>query len=73
MAIVIVLCLISCLIGLYRIQTSEFEQEQITQRAALQQDAKHVGKFILYAVPFFILLFIFFPRFPPLWHIPIPE
>ena len=73
MAIVIVLCLISCLIGLYRIQTSDFEQEQITQRAALQQDAKHVGKFILYAVPFFILLFIFFPRLPPLWHIPIPE
>ncbi|MGX9939803.1 transglutaminase family protein [Acinetobacter pseudolwoffii] len=73
MAIVIVLCLISCLIGLYRIQTSEFEQEQITQRAALQQDVKHVGKFILYAVPFFILLFIFFPRLPPLWHIPIPE
>ena len=73
MAIVIVLCLISCLIGLYRIQTSEFEQEQTTQRAALQQDAKHVAKFILYAIPFFILLFIFFPRLPPLWHIPIPE
>ncbi|WP_180072106.1 DUF3488 and transglutaminase-like domain-containing protein [Acinetobacter sp. YH12200] len=73
MAIVIVLCLISCLIGLYRIQTSEFEQEQTTQRAALQQDAKHVAKFILYAIPFFLLLFIFFPRLPPLWHIPIPE
>ncbi|MDM1324016.1 DUF3488 and transglutaminase-like domain-containing protein [Acinetobacter pseudolwoffii] len=73
MAIVIVLCLISGLIGLYRIQTSEFEQEQTTQRAALQQDAKHVAKFILYAIPFFLLLFIFFPRLPPLWHIPIPE
>ncbi|PJI31567.1 transglutaminaseTgpA domain-containing protein [Acinetobacter pseudolwoffii] len=73
MAIVIVLYLISCLIGLYRIQTSEFEQEPTTQRAALQQDAKHVAKFILYAIPFFILLFIFFPRLPPLWHIPIPE
>lgn len=73
MAIVIVLCLISCLIGLYRIQTSEFEQEPTTQRAALQQDAKHVAKFILYAIPFFILLFIFFPRLPLLWHIPIPE
>lgn len=72
-AIMIVLCLISCLIGLYRIQTSEFEQEPTTQRAALQQDAKHVAKFILYAIPFFLLLFIFFPRLPPLWHIPIPE
>src|SRR5690606_29229091 len=79
MAIVIVLCLISCLIGLYRIQTSEFEHEPTTQRAALQQDAKHVAKFILYAIPFFILLFIFFllffmlrlnllQRLPPLWY-----
>src|SRR5690606_30044116 len=50
-----------------------FEQEPTTQRAALQQDAKHVAKFILYAIPFFLLLFIFFPRLPPLWHIPIPE
>ena len=73
MAIVIVLCLISCLIGLYRIQTSEFEQEQTTLGTALQQDAKHVGQFVFYAVPFFILLFIFFPRLPPLWYIPIPE
>jgi transglutaminase-like putative cysteine protease len=39
----------------------------------LQQDAKYVGRFVLYALPFFILLFIFFPRLPPLWHIPIPE
>ena len=73
MALAIILCLLSCLIGLYRIQTSEFEQDQSSQRQALQQDAKYVGKFIVYAIPFFLLLFIFFPRLPPLWHIPIPE
>ncbi|TSH78550.1 DUF3488 domain-containing protein [Acinetobacter sp. RF15A] len=73
MALAILLCLLSCLIGLYRIQTSEFEQDQSSQRQALQQDAKYVGKFIVYAIPFFLLLFIFFPRLPPLWHIPIPE
>ena len=28
---------------------------------------------VLLALPFFILLFVFFPRLPPLWHIPIPE
>lgn len=73
MAVVIVLCLLSCLIGLYRIQTGDFQQEQSSPRLALQQDARHVGKLVLYALPFFILLFIFFPRLPPLWHIPIPE
>ncbi|WP_180013230.1 DUF3488 and transglutaminase-like domain-containing protein [Acinetobacter sp. YH16031] len=73
MAIVIILCLLSSLIGLYRIQTSEFQQSQQSPRIALQQDAKYVGRFVLYALPFFILLFIFFPRLPPLWHIPIPE
>ena len=72
MAIVIVLCLFSCLIGLYRLQTSEFKQAQ-NQSSALKTDAKHVGKFLILALPFFILLFIFFPRLPPLWHIPIPE
>lgn len=73
MAVVIILCLLSCLIGLYRIQTSEFQQSQQSPRIALQQDAKYVGRFVLYALPFFILLFIFFPRLPPLWHIPISE
>ncbi|WP_432209418.1 transglutaminaseTgpA domain-containing protein [Acinetobacter variabilis] len=73
MAVVIILCLLSCLIGLYRIQTSEFQQSKQSPRIALQQDAKYVGRFVLYALPFFILLFIFFPRLPPLWHIPIPE
>ncbi|NNG77704.1 DUF3488 domain-containing transglutaminase family protein [Acinetobacter sp. ANC 4277] len=71
MAIVILLCLFSCLIGLYRLQTSEFKQAQ-NQSSALKTDAKHVGKFLVLVLPFFILLFIFFPRLPPLWHIPIP-
>ena len=72
MAIVILLCLFSCLIGLYRLQTSDFKHAS-NPSAALKTDAKHVGKFLILALPFFILLFIFFPRLPPLWHIPIPE
>ncbi|OAL81562.1 transglutaminase [Acinetobacter sp. SFB] len=72
MAIIILLCLFSCLIGLYRLQTSDFKHAS-NPSAALKTDAKHVGKFLLLALPFFILLFIFFPRLPPLWHIPIPE
>lgn len=73
MAVAVFLCLLSCLIGLYRIQSSEFKADHQQQIAALKQDAKHVGKFVLLALPFFIVLFIFFPRLPPLWHIPIPE
>jgi len=72
MAIVILLCLFSCLIGLYRLQTSDFKHAS-NPSAALKTDVKHVGKFLILALPFFILLFIFFPRLPPLWHIPIPE
>jgi len=71
MALMVLLCLLSCLIGLYRLQTHEFRQLQ-DQSSALQSDAKHVGKFLVLALPFFILLFVFFPRLPPLWAIPIP-
>ena len=71
MALMVVLCLLSCLIGLYRLQTHEFRQLQ-NSSGALQSDAKHVGKFLILALPFFILLFVFFPRLPPLWAIPIP-
>lgn len=73
MAVAVLLCLISCLTGLYRLQTSEFEQNATGNLLSLKQDASHVGKFLLYALPFFMLLFLFFPRLPPLWHIPIPE
>lgn len=69
MAILILCSLISCLIGLYRIQISEFKQEQVKGR--LRKDFQHVTKLILYAIPFFIVLFIFSPRLPPLWSVPL--
>ncbi|MDH0827071.1 DUF3488 and transglutaminase-like domain-containing protein [Acinetobacter johnsonii] len=71
-AAMVLLCLLSCLLGLYRVQTHAFASEN-SNRMALRQDAKHVIKFVGLALPFFVLLFIFFPRLPPLWHIPIPE
>ncbi|MEN3967612.1 DUF3488 and transglutaminase-like domain-containing protein [Acinetobacter sp. BWR-L5] len=71
-AAMVLLCLLSCLLGLYRVQTHSFASEN-SNRMALRQDAKHVIKFVGLALPFFVLLFIFFPRLPPLWHIPIPE
>ncbi len=76
MALAVLLCLLSCMVGLYRIQVSEFEASMLSQTSsakALLQDLKHVGRSVALAFPFFILLFMFFPRLPPLWHIPIPE
>ncbi len=73
MAVAILLCLISSFTGLYRLQTAQFSMAEESQWRNLKQDAAHVGKFLLYALPFFVLLFLFFPRLPPLWHIPIPE
>ena len=70
MAIGVIIALISCLLGLYRIQSDDFTHHQA---AKLKHDARYVMRFVLYAVPFFILLFMFFPRLPPLWHIPIPD
>lgn len=72
MAVLVVLCLMSCLVGLYRLQISEFIHESSLEVSVLS-DVRHVAKFIIYALPFFILLFLFFPRLPPLWHIPIPD
>ncbi|TCB68695.1 transglutaminaseTgpA domain-containing protein [Acinetobacter sp. ANC 4178] len=72
MASIVLACLVSSFIGLYRLQTSGF-QHQDSIAAGFKQDLKHVAKFIGLAFPFFVLLFLFFPRLPPLWHIPIPE
>lgn len=71
-ALGVVLCLVSCFVGLYRIQTAEFLSTRETKNG-LKHDVIHVGKFIGLAIPFFILLFIFFPRLPPLWHLPIQQ
>lgn len=51
MALIIVLCLLSCLIGLYRLQTSEFKSLE-NQSTALKADAKHVARFLILALPF---------------------
>ncbi|MBP6113604.1 MAG: DUF3488 domain-containing transglutaminase family protein [Acinetobacter sp.] len=71
MALMVICCLVSCLFGLYRIQTIEFKQVPQQILTAARHDIGHIFKFIGLAVPFFIILFLFFPRFPPLWHVPI--
>ncbi|MDM1248491.1 DUF3488 domain-containing transglutaminase family protein [Acinetobacter sp. R933-2] len=72
MALLVLCCLISCLVGLYRVQTASFISTQPILQS-LKTDSWHILKFIGLALPFFILLFMFFPRLPPLWQIPIPN
>ena len=72
MAILVLCCLISCLVGLYRVQIADFELQQPVLKS-LKTDSLHIVKFIGLALPFFLLLFMFFPRLPPLWQIPIPK
>ncbi len=67
MAVLVLCCLISCLVGLYRVQTANFEIAQPVLKS-LKNDSFHIVKFIGLTLPFFILLFLFFPRLPPLWQ-----
>lgn len=73
MALVVLLGLIICFVGLYRLQIEEFETISSNTKHSFSKDFGHVGNFILYALPFFIILFLFFPRLAPLWHVPIQE
>lgn len=72
MALCVIASLISCFMGLYRLQSYEF-LKQYNKKPAIKQDIWQIGKFISLAIPFFVILFVFFPRFPPFWAIPIPE
>lgn len=71
MALLVICCLISCFLGLYRVQSLDFNPHSSTQIQSVKADLKDVAKTVALAVPFFIVLFMFFPRFPPLWQIPI--
>lgn len=68
MTLLMLLSLISCMIGFYRLHRLQFEAKTV-----LTQDVRQVSRVILAALPFFLLLFLFFPRLPPLWHMPLPR
>ena len=67
MALMVLLSLLSCLVGLYRLHQLHFSQPA----ANLIHDSQQMVKLLLYAAPFFLMLFLFFPRLPPLWQMPI--
>ncbi|WP_297424384.1 DUF3488 and transglutaminase-like domain-containing protein [uncultured Acinetobacter sp.] len=66
MTLLMLLSLTSCLVGFYRLHQLKFKIA-----ADFPQDARQVAKVLGYALPFFMLLFLFFPRLPPLWHMPL--
>ncbi len=70
MAMIVFATFVMCLVGLYRIQTGLFNQNKLSSNQ-LKQDVKQILKFVGIAIPFFLILFIFFPRLPPLWAVPI--
>lgn len=70
MALIVLAVFVMCLLGLYRIQTGLFNQNKLLSNQ-LKQDVKQILKFVGIAIPFFLILFIFFPRLPPLWAVPI--
>ncbi|WP_336938218.1 DUF3488 and transglutaminase-like domain-containing protein [Acinetobacter modestus] len=72
MAVLVFSAFVMCLMGLYRIQTGLFNHHQLSSNQ-LKTDVKQILKFVGISTPFFIILFIFFPRLPPLWAIPIQK
>ncbi|MHA3081919.1 transglutaminase family protein [Acinetobacter sp. ANC 5383] len=73
MAILVFLGVVVSLLGLYAIQKADFTEHALPNKRELWTDTLHILKAILFAVPFFIILFLFFPRLPPLWYIPLPD
>lgn len=72
MAVIVFSAFVICLMGLYRIQTGLFNHHQLSSNQ-LKNDVQQILKLVGIATPFFIILFIFFPRLPPLWAIPIQK
>ena len=72
MAVIVFSAFVMCLMGLYRIQTGLFNHHQLSSNQ-LKNDVQQILKLVGIATPFFIILFIFFPRLPPLWAIPIQK
>lgn len=73
MAVLIFIGVIISLLGLYAIQKADFTEHTLPDKKELWADTLHIFKAIAFAIPFFMVLFLFFPRFPPLWHIPLPD
>lgn len=78
LAIVAFIGVLVCLYSMYQLQNynNAYEEvliQDVSTQQIRQQAIKTVVKLVLLATPFMVLLFMFFPRIPPLWSVPQPS
>lgn len=78
LAVVALIGVLACFYSMYQLQSynnlyEEVVTQDVSSKTLRQQAFKTVSKLLLTAMPLMVLLFLFFPRFPPLWSIPQPS
>lgn len=78
LAIAVILGLFACLYSMYQLQSYHHAYEEVllqnvSAKQLRQHAVKTVVKLLVVATPLMVVLFLFFPRIPPLWSIPSPN
>lgn len=78
LAVAVVIAVFGCLYGMYQLQNyhaafDDVSTQTVTAKALRRQTFSDIAKLLLYATPLMVVLFLFVPRFPPLWNIPLPN
>lgn len=78
LAIVAFVGVVVCLYSMYQLQNyNNAYEEVLIQDVSIKQIRQHaiktVLKMVLLATPLMVVLFLFFPRIPPLWSVPQPS
>ncbi|OUY08082.1 hypothetical protein CAP51_00210 [Acinetobacter populi] len=75
LAVAALIGVFACFYGMYQLQSyhAAYEEvliQEVSSKQLRQQAFKTVGKLLLIAMPIMVVLFLFFPRLPPLWSMP---
>ncbi|MCH4247259.1 MAG: DUF3488 and transglutaminase-like domain-containing protein [Acinetobacter populi] len=75
LAVAALIGVFACFYGMYQLQSYHTAYEEVliqdvSSKQLRQQAFKTVGKLLLIAMPIMVVLFLFFPRLPPLWSMP---
>ena len=78
LAVAVLIAIFGCLYGMYQLQNyhaafEDVSKQSVTPKALRHQTFRDITKLMLYATPLMVVLFLFVPRFPPLWNIPLPN
>lgn len=78
LAVIALIGVVACFYSMYQLQSynnayEEVLSQDVSSKQLRQHALKTVGKLLLLATPLMVLLFLFFPRIPPLWSIPQPS